>query len=153
MIAPHSTRFWAKVDRSGGIDACWPWTAARTGGGRLYGQFKLNGRPSLAHRVAAEWAFGDIPHGMQVDHICRHTLCVNPLHLRIVTPAVNVLSGNTVTAANAAKEHCPKGHPLSGRNLYVWSGGTNHQRGFRGCRQCRAEAQRRYVARKAGQSC
>ena len=64
----HDTRaaqFWAKVDRSGGPDACWPWL------GRLYGGYGSFGGVG-AHRVAYELLRGAIPEGRHVDHRC-HT--------------------------------------------------------------------------------
>jgi hypothetical protein len=67
---------------------------------------------------------------------------VNPKHLRAVTNAENVLCGEGVTAKNAAKTSCPKGHPLSGENLYVTPVGG------RDCRECRRVASRNYKARK-----
>lgn len=38
-------RFWTKVDKSGGPDACWPWTAYRSGG---YGRIGVKGHGSDA---------------------------------------------------------------------------------------------------------
>lgn len=87
---PKPTRaelFWSKVDKT---DTCWLWTAGRCGRERQYGKFGV-GYPetTLAHRWAYEDANGPIPDGMQVDHVCRVTLCVNPAHLRIVTNKQN----------------------------------------------------------------
>ena len=81
-------RFWEKVDRSGGPDACWPWTASTCGGG--YGQFRLAGRPQLAHRVAYEQLVGPIPNGRHVLHRCDTPLCVNPAHLFLGTHTDNM---------------------------------------------------------------
>lgn len=109
-----------------------------------------------AHRLAYEMFIGPIPAGMVIDHtchnddsdcpggdLCPHRLCVNPRHLRAVTAGENVLaSGVTRASINAAKTHCPKGHPLSGDNLYVRPGKETG----RGCRQCRRDASRRRFA-------
>ena len=86
------------------------------------------------HRVAYEAAVGPIPEGLQLDHLCRNTLCTNPAHLEPVTCRENLLRGNTLQAANAAKTHCPYGHPYAGENLRVRrlkSGGLG-----RSCREC-----------------
>lgn len=42
-----------------------------------------------AHRIAYIIAHGEIPEGMQVDHICYHKACVNPKHLRLTTHKQN----------------------------------------------------------------
>jgi hypothetical protein len=47
---------------------------------------------------------------------------------------------------NRAKTHCPRGHPLSGKNL------VNLKNGKRRCRICHAETQARYAARKQKKS-
>lgn len=77
-------RFWSKVDKTGD---CWLWTASCYSSG--YGQFWRDGGWVLAHRLAFEWAHGEIPEGMQVDHRCFHRNCVRPNHLRLVTHAQN----------------------------------------------------------------
>ncbi len=78
-------RFWSKVDKSGGPDACWPWMAHVSQGG--YGRFRINGESVTASRLAYEWTFGDRP--LQVDHRCRNRRCCNPNHLRSATPKQN----------------------------------------------------------------
>ncbi len=92
MEAPED-RFWAKVDQSAGPDGCWPWLASRHGGHEggeaRYGKFGLRGKDVQAHRVAYELTNGPIPTGLQVDHTCHNTLCMNPAHLRLATPGQN----------------------------------------------------------------
>lgn len=44
----------------------------------------------VAHRVAYEYFLGPIPPGMEVDHLCRTRLCVNPMHLEVVGHRENV---------------------------------------------------------------
>jgi hypothetical protein len=112
-------RFYPKVSKS---STCWIWEAARDRRG--YGQFWLEGRMHLAHRVAWQLAFTSIPADMELDHLCRNPSCVNPAHLEPVTHQENV------RRARAIKTYCPQGHPYSGDNLKI---GT---RGQRLCRAC-----------------
>lgn len=77
-------RFWEKVDKSGD---CWLWMGYCRPDG--YGRFWHEGKPVYAHRLAYEWAYGDIPEGMQADHRCHQRNCVRPEHLRLVTNAQN----------------------------------------------------------------
>ncbi len=44
------------------------WTASLWKQG--YGQFYFAGRAQKAHRVAFELAYGTIPPGIEIDHIC-----------------------------------------------------------------------------------
>lgn len=77
-------RFWAKVDKSAD---CWIWTAA-TSKNDGYGRFAISGM-RLAHRVSWEMAYGAIPDGLVLDHMCFVRRCVNPDHLRLVTRKQN----------------------------------------------------------------
>lgn len=65
---------------------CWIWTGSRMGTGGIYGQFQ---RARYAHRVSWEIHKGEIPAGMDLDHLCRNMLCVNPDHLDVVPHAMN----------------------------------------------------------------
>lgn len=137
-----ATRFWAKVDKSGGPDACWLWIGGLAGKG--YGRFYDGTRDVYAHRWAWEQANGPIPTDLQIDHVCHnrdsscpggecsHRRCVNPAHLEAVDCRTNLLRGNTVTAARAAVTHCPRGHEYTPENTYISS-----THGGRDCKICR----------------
>jgi len=47
------------------------------------------------HGAAYELWRGPIPRKLQLDHLCRQTLCVNPWHLDPVTNRENALRGLT----------------------------------------------------------
>ncbi len=96
-----------------------------------------------AHRYAYELMVGPIPAGLTIDHKCRVHNCVQPAHLEPVTCRVNILRGDT-GQNNAQKTHCPHGHPYSDDNLIVTL------EGWRRCRTCRREADRRRQPRRRG---
>ena len=106
-------RFWSKVDKS---NECWLWLTATNLNG--YGRFRLNGKTRLAHRVAYEFVVGEIPEGLQLDHLCRVRLCVNPAHLEPVTCLKNNHRGLS-GVSNRSKTHCPQGHAYDSSNTYV----------------------------------
>jgi hypothetical protein len=133
-------RFWAKVDKNGPIPAdrpdlgpCWIWTGSiRRGPNGGYGRFRMDPNTLVhAHCFSYEEARGPIPNGLVPDHLCRVRRCVNDSHLELVTNKENVLRGSGITAVQARKTHCFRGHPLSGTNL------VGHlQRRVRECRIC-----------------
>ena len=132
-------RFWSHVDVRDEAE-CWNWLAAKTSGG--YGRFRTPKTHLLAHRVSYELSVGPIAQGLQLDHLCRNRSCVNPTHLEPVTPRVNTLRGVSVSAVNAAKTTCKRGHPLAGPNLYLRTDGA------RVCRKCRARIRASYESRR-----
>lgn len=123
-------RFWVKVKDTG---YCWEWTGLRDRNG--YGVFRVGGRTHRAHRIAYELAHGQIPEGMETDHLCRNRSCVNPAHLEPVTFAENQRRRALVVT------HCPKGHAYDMANTYMGSRG-------RTCKACNREAVARYKGGK-----
>jgi hypothetical protein len=91
-----------------------------------------------AHRHAWEQVHGPIADGLQIDHLCRNTACVNVDHLEVTTARVNSLRSMSIQALNARKTHCLRGHPFSPENTYTQKGGK------RGCRECNRLRSRRY---------
>ena len=93
---------------------CWIWIGHITPLG--YGRYSAK----FAHRLVYELLVGKIPKGLELDHLCRNTRCVNPKHLEPVTHKENILRGIGWTAINARKILCLKGHPLKGKNLRTY---------------------------------
>lgn len=73
---------------------CWLWTRYLVGDGYACLYERGTGKPLLAHRLYYEHHRGAIPEGLELDHLCRQTACVNPEHLEPVTTAVNQQRGN-----------------------------------------------------------
>jgi DNA-binding transcriptional regulator YiaG len=83
------------VEDCGYETPCWIHRGAlnHAGYGQVFGK--------TAHRRAWEEAHGLIPHGLEIDHLCRVRACVNPDHLELVTRAENCRRGAAVRPAVA----------------------------------------------------
>lgn len=97
--------FKARVDRTGGPDACHPWQGYTDSQG--YGVLQFDGRLQRAHQVA--WQLANdrpVPSGSQLDHVCHnaaiaagtchhgpcpHRACANERHIVAKTPRQHVL--------------------------------------------------------------
>lgn len=106
---------------------CWEYAATRQG--TSYRQIEVvEGGVRViryAHRVAYEHLVGPIPPGLQLDHLCRNRMCVNPEHLEPVTAQENK------QRAVALITECPKGHPRNESNLRIQPDGRRY------CRECK----------------
>jgi hypothetical protein len=128
------------IDPSG----CVLWTGPTTQDG--YGIIIVNRRTVMVHRAIWELLEDPIPAGHTIDHVkargCANHNCASIAHLEPVTQRENVLRGDTIPAANAAKDRCPAGHPYDLANTYLTPSGK------RDCRACRRAASKRYHDRK-----
>lgn len=99
-------------------EMCWIWTGRRVKG---YGQYA----GTTAHRVAFEITNPDVEltPEVQVDHLCRTPLCVNPTHLEAVSREEN----------------------MRRRTLTI----TQCKHGRRSCRECNRLAAIRYKLRRS----
>lgn len=70
-------RFWKKVDRSGGQDACWPWLAVTTSGYPVFN----NPVDRLVRRYLWFLLHGELPRGFNVVCKLGRIDCVNPSHV------------------------------------------------------------------------
>lgn len=113
-----------------GLDGfCWTWTGCVQSKG--YGCWNYDGRRHLTHRVSYRLLVGEIPAGLEIDHLCANRLCCNPAHLEAVTSEVN-------------------GHQLAGENLIIKRRANG--RTIRNCRTCQRAAQRRAYRRSAARA-
>lgn len=95
-----------------------------------------------AHRAAWVYHHGQqIPEGMTIDHTCKERRCVNPSHLRMLS--------NFENARRTAGRDWPLGECVNGHsNDYL----VQDYRGRWQCRECAAEWQRRYRAKKRAEA-
>lgn len=73
---------------------CWEWRGVLNSDG--YGSIKRNGRNMKAHKYIYELAKGNVPHGLELDHLCKNKKCVNPDHLEIVNHTENMRRAKSV---------------------------------------------------------
>lgn len=127
---PRMDRFWSKVD----IGDCWLWLGGKAAG--RYGGFYDRGKWRPAHLVAYEELVGPVPDGLELDHLCRVTHCVNPDHLEPVTHGDNVRRGRG-PIHHRIQTKCKWGHLFDEAN-------TRYEKGrlHRTCRACEREKSR-----------
>jgi hypothetical protein len=111
------------------LGSCWIWDGSTSELG--YGHIRAaDGRMAKVHRLGFKLLRGHYPEPVS-DHRCSRPPCWNPDHLEGVTQLVNIRRSR----GNAAKTHCPKGHPYDDENTY-WV--QNRQRPHLWLRKCRA---------------
>lgn len=115
------------------LGPCILWVKADDGKG--YGVAWYDDKLRKAHTVAWELINGPVPSGLELDHLCRVTLCVNPAHTEPVTHAENLARGDSPSAVAHRTGRCVAGrHDLTGENIYVNPNGRGIE-----CRACRNE--------------
>ena len=112
-------------------DGCWIHERPHPNG---YAYIGHRYRKILAHRFMYEEFIAPIPHGLQLDHLCRRPACVNPWHMEPVTGGENVRRGSATGRRVAV---CPHGHEYTDENTYVTP------KGLRVCRACKRIRDRR----------
>ena len=141
-------RLWMPVPFSG----CWIWTGNvqkihLASGEIYYGTYRSveTGRKG-AHQVAWELYRGAIPEGLQVNHKCDVSLCVNPDHLYLGTQAQNLKDcrDRGRTRVRLSPSHCPHGHEYTAENSI-----RKPSDGRLRCRACYNAARKKWRARHA----
>lgn len=105
---------------------CWNWKGSVLLSG--YGRLKKDSKSWLAHRYFFTEYVYDIPEHLELDHTCRNRLCVNVMHLELVTRKENNIRAGIVNLGV-----CRSGmHSITGDDDVVYkSDGTAT------CRLCR----------------
>lgn len=83
--AEREEKFWANVEVTG---FCWLWLGGKTKDG--YGYMGWQKTTWTAHKIAHTLLVGEVPQGLQIDHLCNIRNCVNPCHLEVVTKKENL---------------------------------------------------------------
>ena len=122
---------------------CWFWTGASCTGkftNNVYGKVGFTGKTISSHKLSYELLVGPISEGLELDHLCKNTLCCNPHHLEPVTHAENCRRGNSGKHMSS-RTHCPQGHEYTPENTYLY-------RNTRTCRICAREKALRHYHNK-----
>lgn len=100
---------------------CWIWVGSfrKSIDCITYGCIKFNYKTYSSHRFVYEYLVGEIPLGLELDHLCRNPSCVNPDHLEPVTRTVNVRRGNHNNQYKD-KTHCKNGHEFTPVNTRIY---------------------------------
>lgn len=87
-----------RIDKNGPIPLwrpdlgeCWVWMGSLQTSG--HGQLRVDGRLMMVHRLSYAEALGEIPEGLDLDHLCRNERCCNPGHLEPVSHEENSRRG------------------------------------------------------------
>lgn len=120
-------------------EGCWTSTSWHNSAGYAYTHWE--GRDHPLHRVLFEILIGPVP-GLDLDHLCRNTRCVNPGHLEPVTHRENIRRGKAAT-----KTSCKYGHDWNEpRNVLIRTNGT------RICAECNRQRCRQHYAQRVGRA-
>lgn len=140
-------RIWEKISPEPNT-GCWLWTGYvqewKDGDG--YEQTWFDGKLLRPHVVMYKYFKGEIPSGLDLDHLCRVRCCCNPDHLEPVSRSENNKRGTVGQNMKdlwAKAEKCQRGHLRTPDNIIV-------NKGYKLCKACRNARTRWYRAGKPG---
>lgn len=143
LYAPAADLFQRVVDKRVVRTAtgCWEFQGTVISSGYGCTAAGRKGKSVLVHRLAVIVRDGEIPDGMEVDHLCRNRICCNPDHLEVVTAAENNRRGR-VARGYVIGGRCGNGHELTEENVH-------RRRGRLACRTCDRGHRAEHAARTA----
>lgn len=90
-----------------------------------------NGKYVALHRWAWEHAYGPIPEGLVINHLCNNRKCFNIKHLELVTVKENIsYAAKQGRLRGQNQTECINGHQFNSDNTYIRKNGT------RQCKPC-----------------
>jgi len=119
---------WQRIDKNGplpifdpSLGPCWIWTGPLKNHG--CGQLNVKGKNISAYLLVFQLLRGEVPEGLELDHLCRVRACCNPSHLEPVVHQINCLRSPLVH-----KTYCKRGHFLSEDSCYCYPRGVGIKR-------------------------
>lgn len=116
---------------------CWIWQGPQIKG---YGKYSN----TQAHTASYQLHRGEYDSSLELDHLCRNTLCCNPYHLEPVTRMENIRRRSVLIT------QCKNGHEFTEENTRVVPSSAGGIR--RVCRACVRRNSAAYKARRAGRA-
>ena len=104
MTPKQAEKFLARLVKSNETD-CWFYRGSVDSS-----QYAMVGE-TPAHRISYECFVGDIAKGNVIHHECEVKACVNPRHLRSMTPHDHLSYHACKRAAAKKRKNCPCGEP------------------------------------------
>lgn len=108
-----------------------------------YGCISWHDRSRRVHRLLYEARYGPVPSKMHLHHKCENPACANLDHLVLLTAGEHTKVGRSISALNAQKTHCPRGHSYAEHAIP-----SQLAKGIRRCGICDRNRDRGQTARR-----